>query len=575
MPSMHRIALCFTLLATSALVQAANQELCVHASSRNPGQGMQLAQQDAQKKLHAVLKKQSDRAIAESNVCTKVDCTRQLKAYSDDLIDTHVSNARIKESYAHPDKKVFWLTLCSDPVSAEGFVFQPSSSQPTTATTTQIETTVTSKSTVIISPALNSGKAFETNKTSCLLASDHAQLSLAAQKRLLVQRNKRAALKELFGEFFYAKEQFINNRTVESQFASQTMGSIRVKGNPKFYQGTNLGEICSDLSAYISAADLDKLKPQRVKIDNFCVNTQHFQVSEIKTKANYAAYAEIFKRFRPLSQITGKEAQNYIHHYQTSNAAFDLDKSAYCFNATATIIPMELDILPQVQNIIGYIPKANPMQAENFKYNLLAHWSFDDCSLTDMSNNGRTLNNSFQCVDGRKGKAAHIHTDQFLRPPYIDFTRYNEFTISFWVKENSINHKDGTGYVFFGDYNRGGWVGIGNFWGKIHFNVGESPHPKGAGIIAHNSSQYRGRFHHFLLTYKNGMSKAYIDGDFVARSNQRLSLPVNRNRAAIGQHYWNSGRNSEDRLDAVFDEIIILNKQVSQSEVDMLYFGDY
>jgi hypothetical protein len=372
MKSIQRIALCFTLLSTSAIVHAENDSLCAHASSRNPDQGMQLAQ----KKLRAALNSQSDHAIAASTVCSSKDCTRQLQEYMYELVDTHANKASIQESYAHPDKKVFWLTLCSNPVSVENFVFSPPASQPTTATTTEVETTITSKTIVAMSPALNSGQAFETSKTSCLIASDHAELSLAAQKRLLVQRSKSEAVKELFGEFLYAKEHLVNNRLVDSQFASQTMGSIRVKGNPKFYQGNNLGEICTDLTAYITAVDLEKLKPQPVTIDNFCVNSQHLQVSEIKIQANYAAYEAyeaIVKQFRPQSHISGKEAQKFIHAYQTSNVVFDLEQSKYCFDIQASVVVAELDMVPEDQNIIGYIPKANDMTADNFKYNLLAH----------------------------------------------------------------------------------------------------------------------------------------------------------------------------------------------------------
>ncbi|HIG36818.1 MAG TPA: hypothetical protein EYQ12_04495, partial [Oceanospirillaceae bacterium] len=343
---------------------------------------MQLAQQEVQKKLRAALNSQSDHVIAASTVCSSKDCTRQLQEYMYELVDTHANKASIQESYAHPDKKVFGLTLCSNPVSVENFVFSPPASQPTTATTTEVETTITSKTIAAMSPALNSGQAFETSKTK--------------------------AAKELFGEFLYAKEHLVNNRLVDSQFASQTMGSIRVRGNPKFYQGNNLGEICTDLTAYITAVDLEKLKPQPVTIDHFCVNSQHLQVSEIKIQANYAAYEAIVKQFRPQSHIPGKEAQKFIHAYQTSNAVFDLEQSKYCFDIQASVVVAELDMVPEDQNIIGYIPKANDMTADNFKYNLLAHWSFDDCSAKDFSNNGRTLNNSFQCVDGRKGKAAHI-----------------------------------------------------------------------------------------------------------------------------------------------------------------------
>jgi hypothetical protein len=82
-------------------------------------------------------------------------------------------------------------------------------------------------------------------------------------------------------------------------------------------------------------------------------------------------------------------------------------------------------------------------------------------------------------------------------------------------------------------------------------------------------------FPQLVLTYKNGMSKAYIGDNFLARSNQQLNLPDYTPRVATGNRYWSSARKTTDRLGAVFDEIITFNKKVSQCEVGMLYFGDY
>jgi len=54
-----------------------------------------------------------------------------------------------------------------------------------------------------------------------------------------------------------------------------------------------------------------------------------------------------------------------------------------------------------------------------------------------------------------------------------------------------------------------------------------------------------------------------------------VALPNKNTRAAVGKHYWAAGRQTAERLDAVFDEILILNKHLSQAEVETLYLGRY
>lgn len=415
----------------------------------------------------------------------------------------------------------------------------------------------------------------QSEQTVCILTTDYPNRSLEQQKQLLINRSETAAIKELFGTSVYAQQAFSEAGQLQDTFVSRARGTIRIKGTPKVYQGPNLGEICASIEAYIIESDLDLYKPQKVKLDNFCFNAVNVTMANLRRDANYSAYRELLHRYRPGLQLSGQEARKYIHEYQVSQEAYDISSSSYCFDVSASIYPYELDLAPVHQNVIGYIPPANAITNDRFKNNLLAYWSFDDCSTTDFSNNHRNLSNYFNCVDGVKGKAAHIQQGQFLRPPFIDFNRYNEFSLSFWVKENSMAHKDGTAYVFFGDHSTGGWVGIANFWGKIQFNVGEVGHPTHAAINHHNSGKYQGAFHHYVLTYKNGVFEAYIDNRFVARAHQRVALPNKNTRAAVGKHYWGDGRRTAERLDAVFDEILILNKHLSKAEVESLYLGRY
>mgnify|MGYP003386262935 FL=1 len=415
----------------------------------------------------------------------------------------------------------------------------------------------------------------QSQQTVCILTTDYPTRSLEQQKQLLINRAETAAIKELFGTSVYAQQAFSEAGQLQDTFVSRARGTIRVKGTPNVFQGQNLGEICASIEAYIIASDLALYEPQAVQLDKFCFNAVNVTMANLRRDANYAAYGELLRRFRPSLQLSGQEAKKYIHEYQVTQEAYDISSSSYCFDVSAAIYPYELDLAPVHQNIIGYIPPANSMTNTRFSNNLLAYWSFDDCSVTDFSNNHRNLSNHFDCVDGVKGKAAHIRQGGFLRSPFIDFNRYNEFSLSFWVKENSMAHKAGTGYIFFGDHTTGGWVGIGNFWGKIQFNVGKVGHPTHAAINHHNSGRYQGAFHHYVLTYKNGVFDAYIDNQFVARAHQRVALPNKNKRAAVGKHYWANGKKTVERLDAVFDEILILNKHLSKAEVEALYLGRY
>ena len=131
------------------------------------------------------------------------------------------------------------------------------------------------------------------------------------------------------------------------------MGAVRVDGNPSFYNGENLGEICADVKVYITKKDLDKYSPKKVALTHYCFNNPAVAMKDIKQEAKYGAYKEIISQYKPSMKVTGKEAEQFIHGFTISNDKFDFDTASYCFNAVGTVLPYELEMGGSSEKIIS------------------------------------------------------------------------------------------------------------------------------------------------------------------------------------------------------------------------------
>jgi len=184
-----------------------------------------------------------------------------------------------------------------------------------------------------------------TTKTSCIQQSAHAGKTLAQQKKILIEQAKQEALEELYGTLMFSSTDITNGKITGDEIRSRAVGAVRVKGNPKFYNGSNFGEICSDVTTYITKADLEKYSPREVKLKHFCYSDSNTPVSKIKPLAKKKAYIEAISQYKPsLNNISMAQAQKLIHGFKISNDSFDFDTGAYCFDAVATLLPYELEM---------------------------------------------------------------------------------------------------------------------------------------------------------------------------------------------------------------------------------------
>jgi hypothetical protein len=145
-----------------------------------------------------------------------------------------------------------------------------------------------------------------------------------------------------------------------------------------------------------------------------------------------------------------------------------------------------------------------------------------------------------------------------------------------WVYEEDMTSDWGEAYIEFGDHNKG-WLGIMNISGKrtegsqfyIHFAVGAIYDEIIEPLKILFSNKIRGRWVFYAMTYKDGWIATYQDGENKGSIEQEIFIWGDN--AAIGRHWWDSGRITSSRFVGAVDEVKIFSKALSDDDIGILY----
>jgi len=191
----------------------------------------------------------------------------------------------------------------------------------------------------------NELKIISSFKTSCIQQSSYEGKTLSEQKKILIEKAKQESLEELYGTLISSSINIEDGKLSSDSIKSRAVGAVRVKGDPKFYNGKNLGEICANVHSYITPKDLEKYSPKEVKLKHFCFNDISVSMKDIKREARLSAYHEMIVQYKPaMKNISKDQAENLIHGFKESHTDFDFDTASYCFDAVGTILPYELEM---------------------------------------------------------------------------------------------------------------------------------------------------------------------------------------------------------------------------------------
>ena len=401
---------------------------------------------------------------------------------------------------------------------------------------------------------------FETAKTSCIQQSAYPTNTLSEQKKILIEKAKQESLEELYGTLISATANIEDGRLVSDSIRSRAVGAVRVDGNPSFYNGKNLGEICTDVKVYITKKDLEKYSPKKVSLTHYCFNGQEVPMSKIKQEAKYGAYKEIISQYKPSLKLTGEQAEQLIHGFTISNDKFDFDTASYCFNAVGTILPYELEM-----GTDGKIQKTPTYLASSSIKGLIAYYPFEG-DAKDKSGNGYdgSLVGDTDFVEGKKGKAAYFPIwKSLIRLPGELLNNTKEGTVSLWTKFDSSN-----GMGILSTTTKSGkneflmWVEKGSFEQAIH-------HKEFKTVKKLND----GKYHMISIAFKVNQFKIYIDGK------QYESFDYGVGRLKVASDIWlgcdqdkvNGGFESGQQFLGYIDELRFYNRMLTSAEIKSLY----
>jgi hypothetical protein len=208
---------------------------------------------------------------------------------------------------------------------------------------------------------------------------------------------------------------------------------------------------------------------------------------------------------------------------------------------------------------------------------ILLHYSFDNDDATktrDTSGHDRhgSLHNAYEYVDGVRGKALRVtgknstfgSSGGHIILPALDLSLLKEFTLSLWVKDETIPNPHGESYIFFGN-DTDGCVSIGDYYQTLRFTVGKSS------ITTALDKNDETRFVHCGLTFKRGVMKAYKNGKLLGEKNTTLEQLGSDN--ALARHWWyySGSKRTSTRFTGAFDEVRIYSRALSPSNIDQLY----
>ena len=231
-----------------------------------------------------------------------------------------------------------------------------------------------------------------------------------------------------------------------------------------------------------------------------------------------------------------------------------------------------------------------PTPSTNIDEGLIAYWNFDDGTAHDVSgnNNHGKIYNHPAIVRGVKGHALkfqgygeNTHRGDYISIPMIDFENMDEFSISMWVNEDRFTYFHGDAYIFFGDWTDG-CLTIGDITHYPHDpNVTKTHLYFATGMQLINSKVYgnpayypfdesfRNNWVHYCMVYNNGLVHAFINGQLVSKSRQKVK--ISGDNAVIGGSYWYSGKVFCSRFTGMMDEIRIYDKALDFDEITELY----
>lgn len=177
-------------------------------------------------------------------------------------------------------------------------------------------------------------------KSHCLSAVGGENIDILKKK--LLAGAKRDAVSEIFGELITSFTKIDSGLLTEDKLKLASSGFIRIKGNPKFRNGTNFGELCVSIEAYATDDDRKKFEPIKVR-NKYCATNPEFTTRQIKEYAKKQSIINaVIKHNRNLESYAEETVLKLVHEVKYLEEGFIPETETYCSKVEGLIYPVEL-----------------------------------------------------------------------------------------------------------------------------------------------------------------------------------------------------------------------------------------
>lgn len=182
---------------------------------------------------------------------------------------------------------------------------------------------------------------------------------------------KRSAVEELFGTSLKSFSKTEKSSLTIDQIETSTAGFVRIKGNPDYKNGQNMGEICIKIDIYNSEEDKEKILPKNIS-KKVCLSEGDVK-SIIKTTEKKAKI-EAVKDFDPSLSAYGDDVAPLLKEAFYSDSGFVEGTTTYCTKVNGVIHPIEVSYMKIKNEKIKKGNISNSNEDETGDFNIKGKW---------------------------------------------------------------------------------------------------------------------------------------------------------------------------------------------------------
>ena len=310
------------------------------------------------------------------------------------------------------------------------------------------------------------------------------------KKELLVHA-KRLAVSEIFGELITSFTRVENLILTEDKIRASSTGFIRIKGDPIYENGKNLGEVCVTINAYATEEDINKLKPVKISKKQ-CVSDPNLTTKQIKEYAKEQAIISALLNYdRRLERTSKKELLSLVRRVEYLETGFIPDTETYCAKFEGIIYPIEILALTQSKTTTDRSPDRSSIRDVNNDYIDLSKWEILDGQWEAKNGSFYGSGGAIILKEGFKNYIIEITVEHISGPKWAGIgigLRSNIIIGGQKRYRNKTSDNQGYGFNFTFNKTYNLFNGIGGNWYVIHPEWKEWQH---SAILADKVNQIR------------------------------------------------------------------------------------